>query len=153
MRLTTRSEYGLICLKYLCEHSNGHPVSISEIAEKESLPKDYLEQIFLVLRRAGIVNSQKGTHGGFNLSRHPSEISLKEIFETLEGDIFEVFCSPQVREKIVCEHFSQCSVRPIWLKLAELIDEFCASITLETLMKDEKNLRQHLNTISSAKAS
>ena len=145
MRLTTRSEYGLICLKYLCEHSNGRPVSVTEIAEKENLPKDYVEQIFVVLRRAGIIKSQKGVHGGFTLSRPPIEISLKEIFETLEGDIFEVFCSPQVREKIICEHFSRCSVRPIWMKLAELIDQFCASVTLASLMQDEKGMRDQLN--------
>ena len=148
MRLTTRSEYGLICLKYLCEHSNGHPVSVTEIAEKENLPKDYLEQILVTLRRSGIIRSHKGTHGGFTLSRPPSEISIKEIFESLEGDIFEVFCSPQVREKIVCGHFSRCSVRPVWLKLAELIDQFCASVTLAALMQDEKNMREHLNGMS-----
>lgn len=145
MRLTTKSEYGLICLKYLSEHSNGLPVSVTEISEKEHLPKDYVEQIFAKLRRAGIIRSMMGSHGGFILSRAPSQISLKEILEALEGDIFEVFCEPQLRERIVCEHFySKCSVRPIWYRLRDLIDQFFQNITLETLLSGEPTVRQGL---------
>ena len=145
MRLTTKSEYGLICLKYLCEHPGPAPISVTEIAEKEHLPKDYVEQILVKLRRAGIIQSVKGSHGGFVLARHPSEISLKHILESLEGDIFEVFCEPQVREKIVCEHyFSKCSVRPIWYRLRDLIDQFFEKITLEMLLREECNVQQTL---------
>jgi len=150
MRLTTRSEYGLICLKYLCMYADRTPISLAEITDKEKLPKDYVEQIFVRLRRAGLVQSQKGIHGGFALSRPAVEITLKEIFEALEGsDIFEVFCSTELREKIVCEHYALCSVRPVWKKIAELINRFCAGITLDVLLKDEASVIQQLEDLTS----
>ncbi len=148
MRFTTRSEYGLVCLRYLCTHAARAPISLAEITEKEKLPKDYVEQIFMRLRRAGIVQSHKGTHGGFSLGRGALQITLKEIIETLEGSpVFEVFCSPEVREKIVCEHFEQCSVRPLWNKLAELMDRFTASVTLDFLVQDEKTVMARLESL------
>lgn len=150
MRLTTRSEYGLICLRYLCQHADRVPISLAEITDKEKLPKDYVEQIFVRLRRAGLVQSQKGIHGGFALSRAAHTITLKEILEALEGsDIFEVFSSSELREKIVCEHYTLGSIRPVWQKIADMINNFCAGITLDILLKDEASVMKQLETLTS----
>ena len=148
MRLTTRSEYGLICLLYLCRNADGKPVSVTEITQHEKLPKDYVEQIFSKLRRAGIIRSQKGVGGGFFLNRPASSITVREVFEAVEeGSIFEVFCSPEIREKIICGHFSSCSVRPVWSRLKELIDSFCDQVTLDDLMQDENAAARHVEQI------
>lgn len=140
MKLTTKTEYALICLKYLCDHPGVKPVSVSEIAESEHLPKDYIEQIFVKLRRAGIIKSIKGIRGGFILARKPPQITLLQIIEAVEGKTFEIFCTPRLRERIVCEHFSSCSVRPVWRKLKQLIDDFCGGLTLENLLEEESAL-------------
>ena len=145
MKLTTKTEYALISLKYLCEHSNAQPISVAEVSEGEKLPQDYVGQIFVRLRKAGIIKSVKGVYGGFALSRDPSQITLKQLIEAVEGRTFEIFCTPRLRERIVCGHFSCCSVRPVWRKLKRLIDQFCESITLETLLKDEGELEAELN--------
>lgn len=142
MKLTTKTEYGLVCLKYLLEHSNGKPISVTEIALAEKLQKDYVEQIFSKLRKAEIVQSVQGLHGGFALARDSAQITLKQIIEALEGDIFEVFCTPELRERIVCEHFSRCSIRPVWLKLERIIDGFCGEISLDMLLNDEAALME-----------
>ena len=144
MRLTTQSEYALICLKALCQVALGRPLSIHEIAERESMSKDYIEQLFLKLRKADIVRSVKGVHGGYVLAKDPSLITLKEVIEALEGDIYEVFCSPEVRQKIVCMHFEHCSLRPVWLKLKQMIDDFFGHLTLDMLLKDEESMRKGL---------
>lgn len=140
MKLTTKTEYALICLKYLCEHPSGKPISVSEMAESERLPKDYIEQIFVKLRRSGVIKSVKGIRGGFILARKPSEITLLQVIESVEGKTFEIFCAPRLRERIVCEHFSSCSIRPVWRKLKQMIDNFCDSLTLEDLLEDEQSL-------------
>lgn len=147
MRLTTQSEYALICLKVLCQEVLGRPVSVTGIAAQESMSKDYVEQLFLKLKRAGIVHSIKGARGGYVLSRHPSQITLREVIEALEGNIYEVFCSPKIREKIVCMHFSRCSLRPVWGKLQQLIDDFFSKITLATLLKEENAVAEELNLL------
>ena len=69
MRLTTQSEYALVCLRSLSLQPMMKPVSISEISEQETMSKDYVEQLFLKLKRAGIVRSAKGVHGGYFLAR------------------------------------------------------------------------------------
>ena len=101
--------------------------------------------IFVGFHLLNGVQQERDAHGGFILSRAPSQISLKEILEALEGDIFEVFCEPQMRERIVCEHFySKCSVRPIWYRLRDLIDQFFQNITLEALLNGEPKVQQDL---------
>ncbi len=112
------------------------------------MSKDYIEQLFLKLKRAGIVRSIKGSQGGYVLAKAPFKITIKEVIEALEGDIYEVFCSPQVREKIVCTHFQCCSIRPMWAKLKELIDDFFSGITLEGLLKDEPAVSKDLSEVS-----
>lgn len=142
MKLTTKSEYALVCLKYLCEHAKGHPISVSEVSEAEHLPKDYVEQIFVRLRKGGIIKSIKGIYGGFVLAKEPGQVTLKQVIEALEGDVFEVFCSPRLRERIVCGHFSKCSIRPFWRKLEQLIDDFLSSVTLASLIENEADLEK-----------
>jgi Rrf2 family protein len=112
--------------------------TIKEIAEKEQFSPAYIEKILQTLHAANIVVSHRGTHGGFSLARHPSQITLKEIIDALEGHTFDVFCEPDVRNHIVCTHFCMCGIRPLWAKTKELLDQFYGSITLEMIAKEEK---------------
>lgn len=143
MKLTTKTEYSLICLKVIAErYRDGQLISASELAEKERMPKDYIEQLLLKLRKAGIVTSAKGVHGGYLLARHPSQISLREVIEALEGSVYDVYCEPEIRENIICTHFeARCSVRPIWMRLRDLLNDFFGSMTLETLLSSEEMIR------------
>jgi len=148
MRLTTQSEYALVGLRALCQGANGKPLSINTIATQEKMSKDYVEQLFLKLKRAGIVQSVKGAHGGYLLSRDPAQITIRQVIEALEGGaIYEAFCSPEVKENIVCTHSVHCSLRPVWRKLKELIDGFFSKITLATLLKDENAVTQELDLL------
>ncbi len=147
MRLTTQSEYALVGLRALCQDTKGKPLSINSIVTQEKMSKDYVEQLFLKLKRAGIVHSVKGAHGGYLLSRDPAEITIREVIEALEGDIYETFCSPAGKKNIVCTHSAHCSLRPIWRKLKELIDGFFSKITLATLLKDETTVAQELDLL------
>ena len=148
MRLTTQSEYALVCLRALGQDGSGHPLSVSVIAAREHMSKDYVEQLFLKLKRAGIVKSVKGVHGGYLLAKEPSMIKIREVIEALEGNVYEVFCSPEIRERIVCMHFDHCSIRPIWFKLKELIDDFFERITLDTLLKNESAVVEQLSEVT-----
>src|SRR5215217_4549008 len=69
MRITTQAEYGLICALHLARRMSDGPVTGREIATRERLPADYVEQIMLKLRRAGIVTSTRGAHGGYHRAR------------------------------------------------------------------------------------
>lgn len=139
MRFTTKTEYGLVCLIYMAKNSELKldPITIKELVNAEQYSLAYTEKIMQSLRGAGIVKAQHGNQGGYTLSRHPSQISLKEIIEALEGGTFEVFCKPEVREEIICTHFPACGIKPVWEKTKEVLDHLYGSISLEMLGRSE----------------
>ena len=138
MRFTTRTEYGLVCLIYMARHSDFKfdPITTRELVKAEGFSITYTEKILQGLRAAKIVVAHHGNQGGYALGRHPSEITLKEIIEALEGSTFDVFCEPEVRKEITCTHFPACQVKPLWEQTKELLDDFYGSMTLEMLAKN-----------------
>ena len=151
MRFTTKTEYGLNCLVFMARQTPGGVATIKDIAARENFSTTYIEKILQRLRNRGIVVSHQGKNGGYELARHPSEITLKEIIEALEGETFDVFCEPKVREHIVCTHYCLCGIRPVWAKTKELLDNFFSSVTLEVLAKEEKEAQNLISTISGPK--
>lgn len=144
MRLTTKTEYGLVCLIYMARHSAKSVITVKEIAANERFSLTYLQQIFHHLGEAGIVRPHHGRQGGYSLARDPSVISLREIVEALEGQTFEIFCVPEIRKEIVCTHFDMCGVKPVWARTKTLLDQFFSSISLEALAREERDVKTHL---------
>lgn len=133
MRFTTKTEYGLICLIFMARKGGSHPVTVKEIVQGERYSPAYIEKILQKLRMAKVIDAHHGQQGGYVLSRHPSQIHLREIVEALEGQTFDIFCEPKLRNEIVCTHFSMCGVKPVWQKTKEILDQFYESITLEMM--------------------
>ena len=144
MKYTTKTEYGLMCMIYITKNQEANRVTIREIAAKENYPVAYMEKILQALRHAGLVTSHTGNHGGYVLARKPSDITLKQIIEAIEGTTFEVFCAPEVREDIICNHICMCGAKPIWRKTKDLLDHFYDSITLEQLAKPQADVQAML---------
>src|SRR3989442_657577 len=90
MRVTTWAEYGLLVSLNLAKRAGQGPVAARELAEQEKLPHDYVEQILLRLRRAGLVESVRGAKGGYHLARGPQAITVKDVIEASEHVTFEV---------------------------------------------------------------
>ena len=152
MKFTTKTEYGLVCLIYMARQPHSEMVTIKEIVKNERFSSTYIEKILQKLRAANIVVSHQGKQGGYALARLPSEITLKEIIEALEGgatfDIqtFGIFCDPVIRERIVCTHFSMCGLRPVWRRTKELLDQFYGSVTLEMIAQEEHQVKHFVHT-------
>ncbi|HEY6881090.1 MAG TPA: Rrf2 family transcriptional regulator [Polyangiales bacterium] len=87
MKLSNKGRYGVRALFDLAFHGGGAAAQIREIAERQSIPPRFLEQIFQDLRRAGLVSSKRGPRGGYQLSRDPSEITLGDVIGALEGKL------------------------------------------------------------------
>ena len=90
MRLSRKSEYALLAMIDLAEHHRVKPVNMTDLAKRKAIPKKYLEQILLTLKRAGYANSTRGPGGGYKLAKPPSQISLAEIIRLLDGPIAPV---------------------------------------------------------------
>ncbi len=87
MMFSTKAEYGIRVMAHLARRDGDEPISLGSIANVEGLPLAYLEHLVQRLRRADLVESQRGAHGGYSLGRPADEISMAEIVEALEGDI------------------------------------------------------------------
>jgi len=85
VKLTRRSEYALLALIHLARAEGEGYVAVSAIAEAQGLPSKFLEQLLMALKRAGLVRSQKGPHGGYRLGRPASKITLAEVVRLLDG--------------------------------------------------------------------
>jgi Rrf2 family protein len=139
MRVTTWTEYSLIISIHLARrhHAGLGPLSGRELAEAERLPADYVEQILLRLRRAGLIRSVRGARGGYSLGRSPGSISVRDIMSASEHQIFEINCESHQVDSERCQPNNSCSIRPVWMALQQRVDDFLAGITLADLMQQE----------------
>ncbi|HSJ63907.1 MAG TPA: Rrf2 family transcriptional regulator [Gemmatimonadaceae bacterium] len=141
MRITTWAEYGLICTLHLARRIDDGPVSGREIAAQEKLPPDYVEQILLRLRRAGIVQSTRGARGGYSLAERPEAISVRDVIKASELSTFDLHCVTHPIDDDRCSASHECSIRPVWVMLQRRIDDVLASVHLADLLHDEPTVR------------
>lgn len=85
--ITSKSPYAVAALAELGRYGGSAPVPIGELARRREMPVQFLEQLFAVLRRAGVVSSQRGVKGGYRFAREPSEVTVLEIVELLDGPL------------------------------------------------------------------
>ena len=144
MRITTQAEYGLICALHLARRVGDGPVTGRQIAAVERLPGDYVEQIMLKLRRAEIVRSTRGAHGGYQLARPAETISVRDVMNASEHSTFDVHCGSHPVELERCSSSHDCSIRPVWLLLQRRIDEVLEGVRLSDLLMQESEVRDRV---------
>ena len=144
MRITTWAEYGLISALHLARRATEGPITGRQIAAQEQLPPDYVEQILLRLRRAGIVRSTRGAKGGYALARPAQEISVRDVIAASELTTFDLHCvtHPVGEERCAAAH--DCSIRPVWVLLQQKIDDVLEGVRLADLLVAEPMVRQRV---------
>ena len=147
MRITTWAEYGLICALHLARRAGEGPVTGRDIATREKLPADYVEQILLRMRRAGIVSSTRGARGGYALARDASEITVRDVIHASELATFDLHCVSHPVDAARCAEAENCSIRPVWMLLQRRIDEVLASVLLSDLLSDESSVRDRVGLL------
>ena len=126
-------------LELACHYGEG-PIELREIAKREDISLKYLEQVIVPLRTAGLVKSARGSKGGYSLAKHPSEIYLNDLVETLDGPLNLIEC---LKDPKTCQKVPSCTTRDIWQEVSEAIDGVFRSVTLEDMVhrKKEKEAR------------
>ncbi|KPJ50459.1 hypothetical protein AMJ40_02875 [candidate division TA06 bacterium DG_26] len=130
MHITTRGRYALRAMLDLALHAESKPISLKEISQRQSISEKYLEQLFRRLRKAGLIQTQRGAHGGYLLGRRPELINMKEILRSAGECVTPVRC---VNSVLACGRESECAVRLYWKRLDIRIAEFLESVTLSDL--------------------
>jgi Rrf2 family protein len=114
-------------------HGTG-PASLTDIAEQEDLPRAYLEQLVISLRDADLVQSTRGAHGGYELTRAPEEIVMGEVLRALEGPIAPMICVTDDPNHMTCERSGHCTVNFMWVRVRDAIAGALDSMTLADLV-------------------
>jgi Rrf2 family cysteine metabolism transcriptional repressor len=134
IRFSTRGEYGIRMMMVLARHHGEGPLSLPQIARHEALPATYLEQLVGGLRKAGLITSSHGAHGGYQLARPPAQVSVGEVMRVLEGPISPMICATEGETEMLCERQVFCSANIVWERVREGIATALDSLTLADLI-------------------
>jgi Rrf2 family iron-sulfur cluster assembly transcriptional regulator len=130
MRLSQKAQYAICGVFDLAYNGEGAPIQVRVIGERQRIPARYLEQIFQRLRRARIVQAKRGPGGGYTLARPPSEITLRDVVEAVEGPLRERLGQGPPP--------GRCPARPgfLWGRLAESLGAALAEVDVEALCRE-----------------
>jgi len=142
MMFSTKAEYGVRVMVELARRAGGAdgvPVPLAEIAAHDGLPLAYLEHLVARLRKAGLVASRRGSHGGYMLARPSTEITMAEVVEALEGSIAPIECISESPDgSIVCARESSpdhaCPTKLLWTRVRSSIVDTLRETTLADLL-------------------
>ena len=132
--ISQRSKYALRALLALARAEPGETVRISTIAGGEKIPKKFLEQILLELKRAGLVASRRGQHGGYLLRRRPEEIAFGEVLRITEGPLVPLACLATGGPCAECRDGALCAVRRVFARVALASGEILDGTTLADIL-------------------
>ena len=135
MRLSSRGRYSTKAMLDLAVHCNEGPVLVKDISERQGITGQYLEQLFISLRAAGLVRSIRGAGGGFYLTKPPAEIKLSDVIRASEGTMAPVEC---VDEPRLCPQSDSCVARDLWVEMKRVIDKILDSTTLQDLAQQQQ---------------
>lgn len=133
MKISTKGKYGLEAIVDLAVHSSQGHESLKNIAERCGISEAYILQIFLVLRRAGIVDSVRGAQGGYVLAKDPAEIKVGDVLVVLEGPFAPVECIID-GTKHPCDRYANCATRGLWESIMTTLSEIANSVTIKDLI-------------------
>lgn len=137
MKLSTRTQYGLRMLCQLASEYERGPMQMGEIVEREGISEKYLGQIMLVLRSSGLVSSVRGAQGGYYLSSPPDATNLLQVFEVLEGEVFDFEEQPLEESAAALSDRKAMliSTTEIWTLVKEAIKGILSKYTLEDVVR------------------
>lgn len=130
MRLTTKGRYAVTAMLDLAFHSQTRPVTLTDIATRQTISLSYLEQLFARLRKAGMVKGVRGPGGGYTLSRNAQDINVADIIEAVDEPVDSTKCGG----KSNCHNEQPCLTHDLWMGLSEQIRDYLKQISLGQLL-------------------
>lgn len=144
MRLSTRGRYGVRALLDVALYSNGNPVPLKDIANRQAISVQYLEQLISPLVKAGILRSIRGARGGVTLTKLPEQVKLSQVIQVLEGSIAPVKC---VDDPKVCSRSDFCATRDVWEEMNTAMVQVLESTSLQDLVERHRQKEQPKTTM------
>ena len=137
MKMSTKGRYAVMAMIDIGMHSDGEPVSLAEIARRQEISQEYLEQLFGKLRRAKLVDSARGPGGGYRLARPAAEIPIAEVISSVDEELQFTRCGGDAVDG--CVKGERCNAHDLWSSLGRQMMYFLSSVTLEDVV-EKRNL-------------
>ena len=143
--LSQKARYALRALFVLGAQKTDEPVMIADIAEQANVPRKFLEQILLEMKKSGIVHSQRGKFGGYTLGRAPEDIDFAEVLRAIDGPLALAPCASVTayRKCDDCEDEVTCAIRKVLLAVRAATADILEHRTLAQALVDEKAAKKH----------
>lgn len=135
MKLTMKGDYGLRAMLDLAAYYGQGPIESSDIANRQYIPEQYLDQILMALRKEGLIKSVRGPKGGHMLARPPAQITMAQVMQALEGYVPPMECLP---DPDFCKLSPGCALRDVWREIDELTQRILVSTTVEQLAQKHR---------------
>ncbi len=134
MKISTKGRYGLRVMVDLAKYDSGEFIALKDISQRQEISVKYLEQIMRLLTMANLVQSQRGSGGGYRLLRKANQYTIKEIMNVCEGSLSPVEC---VEDKNYCKRCCNCATIQFWKEFYDHMGAFLESHTLEDIIGKE----------------
>jgi len=152
MKISAQEEYGLRCLLQLAgADAAGESLTLSQISRREGISVANAGKLMWILTKAGLVQSQRGTKGGYHLARPAADIHLNEVISVLDGERVDSHCKSYAGVLDACVHTGDCGIRPLIVELHQIVADALSGITLSQLLGTEANVDATLHQIQIAK--
>lgn len=138
MKISTKGRYGLRAVLDIAMHADSEAVALSSIATRQNISISYLEQLISKLKKAGIVNSIRGSQGGYVLARPAEEISVGDILRCLEGNLNPVECLEILGGS--CAGSDVCVTKFVWKRISDSINQAVDGLMLSELVSEGQQL-------------
>ena len=132
MKMSTKGRYAVMAMIDIGENSAGKPVSLAEIAERQDISQEYLEQLFGKLRRAGLVASARGPGGGYVLARAADEIAMSDVIQAVDEELKVTRCSGDAVDG--CVKGQRCGAHDLWSSMGRQLMHFLESVSLDDVV-------------------
>lgn len=138
MKISTKGRYGLRAMVDIALNSNGDFIPLKQIAERQNISENYLEQVFSTLRKSDLVKSIRGSQGGYTLSKEASKVTVGEVLRALEGELS--ITGDESESSSFEKSIEDCIKITVWQEVNKSINAVVDSITLEDLVEQYKKL-------------
>lgn len=141
MKVSLRSTYGIMAAVDLAMQTGSWPIQAKSIAKRQGIPARFLEQVLHMMKKAGLVSSLRGAQGGYVLTKSPSELSVADILEALDGPFFPI-STPNGHHSLHRPSKTDVLLAGIWDRVSEAERHVLEGITIEELAGQQRQLEQ-----------
>jgi Rrf2 family protein len=139
VKLSAKAEYGVRMMADLAAAYGHGPLPLSQVAERQGISVDFLEQLIGALRKKGLVESVRGARGGYRLAKPPQDITVGDVIYALEGPFVPMICLEVDHEHQpdCCSRLAFCTTRDVWVRLRDQVNATLTAISLADLVRPE----------------